>query len=387
MIAHLLFLAVAPVAAPDVSARGLVELTSDGEVLFLPRHQRQPFDAWLYTHSQESCSAIAEGMIDVENYPKRFPNVESVTATRDNGTVTYAMELTVTLSPTIRGSVTRTGPRTLRYNDAETKAYSVYELDDDADGTCAVRYKIVEEAGKSSGWVSIMKSLEGTAGDAGNYAAALSSARGFAKPEQRKRIERSRAADDALAVLAGRGTVITIDRRGPKPTYTLRRRVTSSFSDVAWSIRNKKGYAEKTPVVKKSVDGGKTASYTIGGFGGRVSFKTAVTDVIDASGALTVNEAVTGGDINSGDGGWRWRVVPVEGGVDVELAFKADFVAGSRILSTMAESDPIARESFMLHVALAFMSDLVGGKSLPVSAPTIARETIAPMTPSTSPSP
>ncbi len=372
MFVQLLLLAIT--AAPDVSARGLRELTTNGEVLLLPRHQRQPFDAWLYTHSRESCAAIAAGMIDVENYPQRFPNVESVTATRSEGTVSYAMELTVTLSPTIRGSVTQTGPRTLRYNDAETKAFSIYELSDDDDGSCAVRYQIVEEAGKSSGWVSIMKSLEKTAGDAGNYAAALSSARGFAKPELRPVVKRTRAADDALSILAGRGTVITVNRRGPKPTYTLRRRITTPFSDVAWAIRNKKGYAEKTPVVKASSDGGKTASYTIGGFGGRVSFQTIVTDEVDANGTLTVDEAVSGGDLTADNGGWHWRVEPVDGGVDVELAFEADFVAGSRLLSTMAESDPIARESFMLHVALAFMSDLVGGKSLPQSATTIARE-------------
>ena len=157
--------------------------------------------------------------------------------------------------------------------------------------------------------------------------------------------------------------------------------MTTSFSDVAWAIRNKKGYAEKTPVVKKSVDAGKTAGYTIGGFGGRVSFTTNVADDVDALGVLTVNETLSGGDLNASNGCWRWRVAPVEGGVDVELAFKADFVAGSRILSTMAESDPIARESFMLHVALAFMSDIVGGKSLAGSAPRIASETVAPLTP------
>jgi len=54
--------------------------------------------------------------------------------------------------------------------------------------------------------------------------------------------------------------------------------------------------------------------------------------------------------------------------------FAADFVAGSRFMSTIADTDPIARESFMLHVALAFMSDLVGGALLPATPPTIARE-------------
>jgi hypothetical protein len=64
----------------------------------------------------------------------------------------------------------------------------------------------------------------------------------------------------------------------------------------------------------------------------------------------------------------------VEGGVDVELTFSADIVAGSRVMRTMAATDPIARESFMLYAALAMMADIVGGTVLPATAPTIARE-------------
>lgn len=382
MIALLLLLAMLPAAAPEVSARGLVELTTDGEVLFLPQHKRQPFEGWLYTHSQDSCAVIADAMVDVTHYPRLFPNVKSVTLiSRVGATVTYEMELTVILSPTIHGSITRVGPRTLRYNDPDTKAYSVYDLSDDDDGTCAVRYQVVEEAGKSVGWVDIIKSLESTAGDAGNFAVAISSARGFSKPEARQQRVRTHHADEALALLAGKGTAISIDRRDPKPTYTLRRRVKTPFSEVAWAIRNKKGYAEKMPSMKKAVDRGKSVAYTIGGFGGRVSFETAVSEEVDGSGVLTIHETVNGGDLSAKDGSWRWRVVPVSGGVDVELVFKADFVAGSRLLSAMAETDPVTRESFMLYVALSLMSDVVGGKSLPVTAPTLAGSAVGPAIP------
>ena len=88
---------------------------------------------------------------------------------------------------------------------------------------------------------------------------------------------------------------------------------------------------------------------------------------------LIVEETVTGGDLKPGAGSWRWRLAPVDGGVDVELVFAIDIVAGSRVMSAMADTDPIARESFMLHVALGFMADIVGGASLPATAPTIAR--------------
>jgi hypothetical protein len=293
---------------------------------------------------------------------------------RTDKTVIYELELKVVLAPTIYGRITRESPGVLLFNDLETKAYSVYTLEGADDGGCLVRYRIVEERGKSSGWVAIMKGLEPSAGDAGNYAAALSSARGFAKPEKAKRVRDTGAAEAARISLAGQGTMVEIDRSKDRPTYTLRRRVTTSFSDVSWAVRNKKGYAEKTPVVKKAEERGPVSRYTIGGFGGRVSFTTHVSEQTEEGGVLVVDERVSGGDIGASHGGWRWRLAPVDGGVDVELMFAADIVAGSRLMSTMAETDPIARESFMLHVALAFMGDLVGGASLPATPPTIARE-------------
>lgn len=382
MFAAALILTLLPAEAPGLSAQGLAELTSNGEVLLLPRHHRSSFDGWIYTHSVESCAAIEAGMLDVENWPKRFPNVASVKPTRsgtaENPTIAYEMQLTVTFSPTILGSVTRVAPRTLRYADGVTKAYSVYNLKDADDGSCAVQYRIVEEPGKSSGWVAVMKGLEATAGDAGNYAAGISSARGFAKPEQRQRSLRSHAGDDAYTTLAGRGTVVVVDRRGTLPTYSLRRRVEGTFSDVAWSIRNKKGYAEKSAAVKKASDRGTTATYTIGSFGGRVNVTTSVKDSVDDSGVVVIDETVTGGDLAAGSGGWRWTLTPVFGGVDVELVVNVDFVKGSRILTTMADADAIARESFMLHIALSLMGDLVPGKTLSLQPTTIARETATP---------
>lgn len=381
-----LMLSLAAAGAPDVSARGLAELTNNGEVLLLPRHHREAFDGWLFTHSTETCDAIEKGMLEVEKWPERFSNVASVKPERGgtaaNPSVSYEMELNVTFSPTIYGRITRVAPRVMRFNDGVTKAYSVFTLADADDGSCALAYRIVEDPTQSSGWVAVMEGLEATAGDAGNYAAGISTTRGYARPETRKKLTRGRAGDDALATLAGRGTVVIVDRRTAKlPTYTLRRRVDAAFSDVAWAIRNKKGYPEKSGAMKKAVDGGKKATYTIGGFGGRVGVETDVKDTVDDNGVLVVDEAVSGGDLAAGAGGWRWTVIPVDGGVDVELVMNVDLVKGSRLLTTMSDADPIARESFMLHIALSLMGDLIPGKPLASRPQTIARETPAEPTP------
>lgn len=375
MLLSALLTSLALAAAPSpLGSRGLAELTDTGEVLLLPKHKKQPFDAWVFTRAGERCAAVEAAMLDVDSWSKRFDNIDASHAReRTADGVTYELDLKVMLAPTIYGRITRVSPGVLRFNDLETKAYSVYHLEDGDDGTCLIRYRIVEERGKSSGWVAIMKGLEKTAGDAGNFAAAVSSARGFAKPEKTKRVVGS-AAEAARISLAGQGTVIEIDRSAKYPSYTLRRRVALPFSDVSWAVRNKKGYVERTAVVKSAEDKGQSVAYTIGGFGGRVSFKTAVKETNEAGGVIVVDETVTGGDLKAGAGGWRWRLAPVEGGVDVELLFAIDIVAGSRVMSAMADTDPIARESFMLHVALGFMADIVGGTSLPATAPTIARE-------------
>jgi hypothetical protein len=369
----LLALLHAPAAAPSPSSRGLVELTTRGEVLFLQRHHVQPFDGWVYSRAASSCADVERVMLDVERWPKSFDNIEGAKATRSGDTVTYELDLTVAFSPTIHGSITRVAPGRLRFNDAETKAYSEYLLEDVGDGTCLFRYRVVEEKGKTSGWVAVLKGLEKSSGDAGNFAAAVSSSRGFGKPERAPRVPVGRAAADVVDDLAGRGTVVTIDRSGKRPVYVVRRRVDAKFTDVAWSLRNKKAWAEKTDVMRSSEDHGRTAEYTIGGFGGRVSFTTNVVDTVDAAGVLSIVETPRSGDLSAGDGGWTWRVVPVEGGSDVELRFGCDVIAGSALMSTIAKTDPIARESFMLHVALSLAGDLVPGRALPFAAPVVAR--------------
>ena len=371
MVILSLVLAISAAVTPP-SPRAINELASDGEVLLLPRHNRQPFEGWLFTRSTDTCDVIEARMLDVPNWPKYFSNIDEAKATRVGDVITYELDLKVALAPAIPGRIRRISARELRFEDGETKAYSVYHLEDAGSG-CLVRYQIVEERGKSSGWVAVIKNLEASSGDAGNFAAGISSARGFAKGEKGPPTARSGASQEARQLLSGQGTMVEINRRGPRATYTLRRRVTAPFSDVAWAIRNKKGYAEKTSVVKSSEDHGTSADYTIGGFGGRVSFTNSVKETT-TNGVLVIEERPSGGDLGPGNGLWRWTLSPVEGGVDVELFFSADIIAGSRLMSMMARQDPIARESFMLHVAMAFMGDIIGGNSLSASVMHIARE-------------
>ena len=365
MLSAFLFSLAAAVSPPGPQAHAA--LTNTGEVLLLPRHQVQPFTAWVFSRSAKPCAEIEANILDLPTWPKQFENVKSTKVVKTVGdTLHYEMELTVAFSPTIYGNITRLGPGKVRFGDVATKAYSVFTLSPAADGSCLLSYEIVEEKGKNSNWVGILKSLEASSGDAGNFAAAVSSSRGFARPEKAPRVRVD--VEKARESLAGQGTLVEIDRKATYPTYTFRHRVKLEFKDVAWAVRHKKAYAEKTTVVKSSEDKGTTAAYTIGGFGGRVSFTTTVSEKTETDGSLIIDERVSGGDLKAGAGGWRWKLVPVAGGVDVELAFNADIIAGSTVMRTMAATDPIARESFMLYVGLAFMSDLIGGQTLPVPA-------------------
>lgn len=352
-------------AVPPPPPAAWAALVDTGEVLVLPKQHTQPFVGVVFTRAAASCEVIEKNILDLPSWPKQFENVKSTTVTKVEGaTQHYEMTLTVAFSPTITGSITRLGAGEIRFNDAVTKAYSVYHLSAADDGSCLVRYEVVEEKGKSSNWVAILKNLEAKSGDAGNMAAAVSSARGFAKPEKAPRVRGD--VEGARQQLAGQGTVVEVDRSGRRPTYTFRHRIKATFADVAWSVRHKKAYAEKSVVVKSSEDKGASAAYTIGGFGGRVSFTTDVTEQTRPDGTVIIEEKVHDGDLKPSDGGWRWKLTPVTGGVDVELVFTADIVAGSTVMRTMASTDPIARESFMLYVGLAFMSDIVGGQNLPL---------------------
>lgn len=363
----------------DVPVAGVLELTTQGEVALLPMHDEQPFNAILITRSATPCAHVAHDMMDVESWTKRWNIKEVVVRERTSTRVRYEMNLDMAFSPRIPGLIERPDAHRVVFNDVQTGAQFIWTLeplpaDASGEGTlagCALRYSLLEAPGKASGWVGIIKAIEPSAVDAANFAAALSSARGFvgAAPT---RTARSAEAEAAFARLARHGTALRTLRNASAPSIVVVRRVVDRPpSDVAWSVRDKKRYPERVRVIGSVKDRGRTAEYSIGAFGGRVAFAMSVEESGDlqAPDGLTIQETVTGGDIQHGR--WVWRLRPVPGGTDVELTFNADLVEGSAVLRTLARADPIARESLGLHMALSFMGKLVGGK--PLGAAALAR--------------
>lgn len=355
----------------DVPFGALLELTQHGEVAFLPRPQSQPFNAVVLTRSASSCAHVAMEMMDIPSWPKRWNIKEATVLERTPRRVRYEIAFDMPLSPTVPGLIEYPDDRHVVFNDVETGAKFIWTLDalpttsgGGGAAGCAMRYSLLETPGKASGWVAIIKALEPSAVDAGNFAAAFSSARGFAQAPNAKATP-SPDAHAAFALLARHGTALRVVRApSGVSTVVVRRTVDKKPSDVAWAIRDKKRYPERVDAIARVKDRGLTAEYSVGAFGGRVGFQVAVKEHGDASTAegLTITETVTGGDIANGS--WTWRVRPVAGGSDVELTWSADVVEGSAVLRTLARTDPVARESLGLHMALSFIHNLVGGKPL-----------------------
>ncbi|HEY4222215.1 MAG TPA: SRPBCC family protein [Myxococcota bacterium] len=354
----------------DVPLSGLLDLSRQGEVALLPVHDQQPFNALIVTKSRESCEQVAHEMLDVETWPSRW-SIKSVTVDERTATsVRYRMQLDIALAPTIPGFIEHPSPDKVIFNDVQTGAKFIWTLGD-VEGGCAMRYSLLETPGKPSEFVAVMKALEGTIADAGNFAAGLSSARGFAHPET-SGATASASGLAAFAALAGHGTALRIWRQQKKfPVVIARRVIERPVDEVLWSVRDKKRYTDKIAVFKTVDDHGTNCHYKIGAFGGRVSFDTAVSESGDAhtDEGITLTEKVTGGDLKRG--GWTWHVKPVAGGTDVEITFDLDITEGSTVMSTLASADPVAKESMTIHMALALMGDLIGGK--PLGERTLAR--------------
>lgn len=350
----------------------LLSLSSDGEVGFLPEHDVQPFNALLVTRAAVPCDEVARAMMDVENYPSRFNVKRAHILERSERAVRYELELGIIFAPRVPGHVSRNVRDQVIYNDLETGAQFIWTLKDLPQG-CAMTYSMVETPGKASGWVAVVRTLEASAVDAANFAAGLSSARGFTKPED-GHVGTVRPEDDrALGELARHGTALHVRRAaGLFPVVVTRRVIDRPLEAVRASIEDRARYGDAVTVVKRARAQGTNASYDLAAFGGRVRIDTAVdARDDDASGAFTLTERVTGGDVPAASGYWIWQLRPVTGGTDVQLTWALDITAGSALLDAMARTDPMARESLALHMALSLMGRVVGGT--PLGAPTLAQ--------------
>ena len=365
----LLIVALLVVAAPerarlpaDVSLAGIMELTRQGEVALLPKHNQQPFNALIVTRSSGSCDMVADKMMDVAGWTKVWNISEVEVLQKSPGRVSYQLQPDMILAPRIPGVIERPRPDTVIFNDTETGARFIWTLEPflEAGGTisCAMRYSMLETPGEQSGWVAAINTLEASAVDAANFGAGLSSARGFATIGARPPM--SAAAESAFQALAGHGTAIRIVRS--TEAIVTRRVIDTAIDEVLWAVRDKRRWADKVKVLAKVTDRGQTAAYTVAAFGGRVSWKTSVMETGDAHTAagLTLTESVTGGDLDKGQ--WIWRLRPAPGGTDVELTWDMDVSEGSAIMRTLARTDPIARQSFSLHLALSLMGNIIGGQ-------------------------
>jgi hypothetical protein len=363
----------------DVPLAGIMELARQGEIALLPQHNKQPFNALVLTRSSGSCDAdaVAHAMMDVGSWHKRWNIKEAVIVERTPATgeptsVLYELQLNMMLAPRIPGLIQRPKPDTVVFNDVETGAQFIWTLED-VDGGCSMRYSsmrysLLETPGKASGWVAAVKTLEASAVDAANFAAALSSARGFARSEAAANL--GAGGEGAFAALAAHGTAFRVVHTKQSaagkalPRIVARRVIDRPINDVLWSLRDKKRWPDKIDVLSSVTDKGTAAEYTVAAFGGRVSFETAVVEKGDANTAdgLTLTETITDGDGDLSKGSWFWRVRPAPGGTDVELTWDLDLTAGSAIMRTLAKTDPVARESLAIHMVLSFMGDVVSGR-------------------------
>lgn len=353
-----------------VPTTGLLELTEKGELVLLPRHNSSPFSAFVVTRSPQQCAALEETMLAVEGYPKRWPSIKEVRVEkRTPTTVEYEFDMDFVFSPTIKGKIDRPQPGTVIFHDVDTGGRFTWTLRDVRAG-CHVVYRLYQPPGKQSGFVALITSVESGAGDSGELAGAIASARGYSKPERDVRGDGllSDAGRMAWDRLAAEGTVLRLVRSKNRPAVVItKRRTNRAPSEVLWSIRDRRRYTGKLDIVRKVKDRGRQVDWGFGYFGGRVNLTTAVSEqgAANEPGGVTITERVTGGDLERGE--WRWNVREVQGGTEVELTIDLDIASGSLVLRSLAEQDPMIRDAGSLQMALAMMGALIGGKLLPMS--------------------
>ncbi len=352
----------------DVAAAGLVELTRQGEVVFLPKTNRSQFNAVVVSSTPSSCPEVDAMLMDVGSYAKRWNLKEVKIFERSPQRIRYELVLNINLAPSVPGVVEHPEPGRVVFTDPDTSATFVYTMQPN-DAGCTITYSLMETQGKSGAWTSMVRAVEERAMDAANMAAAMTSLRGFAKPEllfpppKVGELQKAASADAAFSALARHGTAVRILRAGvvgKPPPVEIRRVVEAPMATVLASIRARTTYAQRVSVfsaVNANPPHVGAFAYDLKGFGGRVAFTSSTAEFVDGS-TVRIEETITGGDLSRG--AWTWRVKPAGTGTEVDLTWDVDVIAGSTIMRGLASFDPMARDCMGLHFALALIGDVVG---------------------------
>ena len=339
IVLTMLSLAAKPAALPgNVDASGVWELAAQGEVVLLPRHQASPFSAWVFSRTKHRCDAVEQAILEVENYPKRWPNIREVRLlSRDERFVHYEFDIDLVFSPTLTGKIEKIRPGTVAFHDLETGGLFQWHLLQTSKG-CLAAYQLSQPVGQQSGFVSLITAVESGAADSGEIAGAIASARGYMKPELEGLLETmgSERAQKSWNQLASQGTVLRLTRDAGHPTvYTAKRRSDRSPQEVLSTIRNRSAYVHQLDMVKSVRTRDADAHWEFGYFGGSVQLKTRMSESgsVDSPDGIILREEVVGGDLTSGV--WQWHIRPVDGGTEVELTMDMDITSGRRSVASM----------------------------------------------------
>lgn len=356
-----------------VTAAGLAELTSAGELLFLPQHNTSPFVALISSRSARDCGLLEVELMNVEGYPHIWNSVKHVRVLSASARrVEYEFEVDLVLAPTIRGVVELPRRGQVVFHDVETDGRFTYYLRPVNDG-CQVTYRLYQPEGRQSGFVRLITAIESRATDSSELIGGLASLRGVVRMKPLSSSGGIEATKGELTFeeLAAHGTVVqTIYGPGSRLKLRSKRRVARAPSEVLAAIRDRGGYDDRG-IMKGAEPHDSGGSYVVSYFGGRVAIRTKAEESgsLEDAGEVAVLERVVGGDVD--DGEWRWRIRQVEGGTEAELLLDVDLPRGSVVMRNLLKQDPAIRYAVPVQLTLMMMAELVGGPTLPrrVGAP------------------